>query len=326
METKVMSARDIEEMIKRFPQYTHSWVKGREIMYNYQGIWCHPKLLEGIISAQQTFKAQPSDVFLCSHPKSGTTWLKAIAFAIVTRQKFDESNTPLLTNIPHNCIPSLEKNIEQILENRHIDNSCITPIATHLSYNLLPESIRASNCKIVYIYRDIKDVIVSYYHFMLGRLNVPIEDAPFEEAFDEFCQGINVFGPIWDHLSGFAKASLERPEITLLLKYEDMIKDPTSNVKRLAEFIGYPFTTQEEKEGVIERIIKMCSFENLSKLEVNKSGIQNGERARAIVSENRLYFRKGKVGDWENHFTDEMKEKIDKLINEKLSHTGLVLK
>ncbi|KAM0048308.1 putative flavonol 3-sulfotransferase [Helianthus debilis subsp. tardiflorus] len=70
----------------------------------------------------------------------------------------------------------------------------------------------------------------------------------------------------------------------------------------------------------------MTSFENLSKIEVNKSGIQNGEHTRALVSENRLYFRKGKVGDWENHFTDEMNEKIDKLINEKLSHTGLVLK
>ncbi|KAJ0837233.1 putative quercetin-3-sulfate 4'-sulfotransferase [Helianthus annuus] len=292
-------------------------------MYNYQGIWCHPKLLQGIISAQQTFMAQPSDVFLCRHPKSGTTWLKAIAFAIITRQNFDESNTPLLTNLPHNLIPSLQKNSEQ---NRHIDNSCITPIATHLPYNLLPESIPASNCKIVYIYRNIKDVIVSYYHFLCGIHKVPIEDAPFEEAFDEFCRGFNVFGPYWDHILGYAKASLERPDITLLLKYEDMIKDPTSHVKRLAEFIGYPFTTQEEREGVIERIQKMCSFENLSKLEVNKSGIQNGEHTRALVSENRLYFRKGNVGDWENHFTDEMNEKIDKLINEKLSHTGLVLK
>ncbi|KAF5821936.1 Flavonol 4'-sulfotransferase [Helianthus annuus] len=52
-------------------------------------------------------------------------------------------------------------------------------------------------------------------------------------------------------MSGYSKASLERPEIFLFLKYEDMKKDPTSNVKRLAEFIGYPFTTQEEKEGVI---------------------------------------------------------------------------
>ncbi|MFS8027118.1 putative quercetin-3-sulfate 4'-sulfotransferase [Helianthus anomalus] len=292
-----MSTRDIEEMIKTLPQHTLSWLKGRLTLYNYQGI---------------------------CHPKSGTTWLKAIVFAIITRQKFDDSNTPLLTTMPHNLIPSLEKNIEQILENRHIDNSYITPIATHLPCNLLPESIQASNCKIVYIYRDVKDVIVSFYHFLCGIHKVPIEDAPFEEAVDEFCRGFNGFGPYWDHILGYAKASLERPDITLLLKYEDMIKDPTINVKRLAEFIGYPFTAQEEKEGVIESIIKMTSFENLSNLEVNKTGLQQGERV--VVPENRLYFRKGKVGDSENHFTDEMNEKIDKLIDEKLGHTGLVLK
>ncbi|KAF5821927.1 putative quercetin-3-sulfate 4'-sulfotransferase [Helianthus annuus] len=89
-----------------------------------------------------------------------------------------------------------------------------------------------------------------------------MEDASFEEAFDEFSQGISLCGPYWDHISGYSKASLERPEIFLFLKYEDMKNDPTGNVKRLAEFIGYPFTTQEEKEGVIEEsIIKMCSFE-----------------------------------------------------------------
>ncbi|KAM0048307.1 putative quercetin-3-sulfate 4'-sulfotransferase [Helianthus debilis subsp. tardiflorus] len=243
METTKTQVRDIEEMIKTLPQYTHSWVKGREIMYNYQGIWCLPKLLQGIISAQQTFKPQPSDVFLCSHPKSGTTWLKAIAFAIVNRQNFDESNTPLLTNLPHNLIPSLHSE-----HNRHIDNSCITPIATHLPYNLLPESIRASNCKIVYLYRNIKDVIVSYYHFLCGIHKVPIKDAPFEEAFDEFCRGISVFGPYWDHLSGFAKASLERPVITLLLKYEDMIKDPTSNVRDLRSSLGIPLHRKKRKK------------------------------------------------------------------------------
>ncbi|KAJ0837224.1 putative quercetin-3-sulfate 4'-sulfotransferase [Helianthus annuus] len=321
--TQVMSTRDIEEMIKTLPQHTLSWLKGRLTLYNYQGIWFNTKLLVGVILAQQSFKARPNDLFLRSHPKSGTTWLKAIVFAIITRQKFDEPNTPLLTTMPHNLIPSLEKNIEQILENRH-NNSCLTAITSNIPYNILPESIRASNCKIVYIYRNIKDVIVSYYHFLCGIHKVPIEDAPFEEAFDEFCRGFNVFGPYWDHILGYAKASLERPDITLLLKYEDMIKDPTSNVKRLAEFIGYPFTAQEEKEGVIESIIKMTSFENLSNLEVNKSGLQQGERV--VVPENRLYFRKGKVGDSENHFTDEMNEKIDKLIDEKLGHTGLVLK
>ncbi|KAJ0564061.1 putative quercetin-3-sulfate 4'-sulfotransferase [Helianthus annuus] len=127
------------------------------------------------------------------------------------------------------------------------------------------------------------------------------------------------YGPYWDHILGYWKASLERPERILILKYDDLRKEPTSNVKRLAEFIGYPFSVNEEKAGVVDDIIKLCSFENLSNLEVNKTGKREGGSL-----ENRLYFRKAEDGDWKNYFTDEMKEKIDKLTDEKLGHTSLV--
>nr|P52837.1 RecName: Full=Flavonol 4'-sulfotransferase; Short=F4-ST [Flaveria chlorifolia]AAA33343.1 flavonol 4'-sulfotransferase [Flaveria chlorifolia] len=320
METTKTQFESMAEMIKKLPQHTCSSLKGRITLYKYQDFWGLQNNIEGAILAQQSFKARPDDVFLCSYPKSGTTWLKALAYAIVTREKFDEFTSPLLTNIPHNCIPYIEKDLKKIVENQN--NSCFTPMATHMPYHVLPKSILALNCKMVYIYRNIKDVIVSFYHFGREITKLPLEDAPFEEAFDEFYHGISQFGPYWDHLLGYWKASLERPEVILFLKYEDVKKDPTSNVKRLAEFIGYPFTFEEEKEGVIESIIKLCSFENLSNLEVNKSGNSKG----FLPIENRLYFRKAKDGDWKNYFTDEMTEKIDKLIDEKLSATGLVLK
>ncbi|GKA46844.1 flavonol 4'-sulfotransferase [Tanacetum coccineum] len=285
----------MEENFKTLPQHTCRWSKGRLIYYKYKGFWNVQELHEGIM-AQRSFKAQPSDVLLCSFPKTGTSWLKALAFAI--------------------------KDLKQIEENHK--NSCFPLVATHLPYTCLPKSAIASNCKIVYIYRNIKDVIVSYYNFVRARLNVPMEDALFEEAFQEFCQGISAYGPYWDHLLGYWKGSLERPGTILLLKYEDMKGDTSSNVKRLAEFIGYPFSVKEEKAGMVESIIKLCSFQNLSHLEVNKSGKHRPEEPDAI--ENRLYFRKAKDGDWEDYLTDEMKEKIDKLIDEKLKDTGLVLK
>ncbi|XP_076915598.1 flavonol 4'-sulfotransferase-like [Bidens hawaiensis] len=310
------------EMLKTLPRHTCNWLKGRLTVYKYQNLWTFPHFVEAIASAQQSFKARPSDVFLCSFPKSGTTWLKALVFAITTRDKFDTiSNSPLLTNLPHNCLPFLEKQLEQIVANQK-NNLNTMHVATHLPYNCLPQSILASNCKMVYIYRNVKDVMVSYYHFAREIAKLSIEDAPFEEAFDDFCQGITLGGSYWDHILGYWKASLEKPETILLLKYEDMKKEPTANVKRLADFIGCPFTIEEEKADVMENIIKLCSFENLSNLQVNQSGCSNG----VLAIENRLYFRKAKDGDWKNYFTDELIEKIDKLIDEKLGATGLVLK
>ncbi|MFS7956292.1 putative flavonol sulfotransferase-like protein [Helianthus anomalus] len=309
----------MEEVVETLPQHTCSWLKGKITMHKYQDFWTSKQLLVGGILAQQSFKAEPSDVLLCSAPKTGTTWLKSLAFAIVTREKYDESATPLLTKLVHECVPFLERQVEEIEGNRK--NSSLPLVATHLPYASLPNSVAASNCKIVYIYRNIKDVIVSNYHFRREAMKLSMEDAPFEEAFEEFCQGISSYGPYWDHILGYWKASLETPERILFLKYEDLKRKPTSNVKRLAEFIGHPFSVNEEKAGVVDNIIKLCSFENLSNLEVNKTGKPEGGSL-----ENRLYYRKAEDGDWKNYFTDEMKEKIDKLTDEKLGHTGLVLK
>ncbi|KAD2806080.1 hypothetical protein E3N88_39457 [Mikania micrantha] len=283
----------MEETIKTLPQHTCSWLKNRFILYKHENVWNKKEFLEEKVLAQQQFKADPSDIFLCSFLKTGTTWLKALVFAIITREKFDESTSPLLNTLPHDCIFFLERDLEKIEENRK--NSCFPPINTHMHYHSLPESILTSNCKIVYIYRNMKDV--------LGILN---------------------YGPYWDHILGYWKASLEKPEIFLFIKYEDMKKHPTTNVKRLAEFIGHPFTIEEEKAGVIQNIIKLCSFENLSSLEVNKSG--NHRAGQSQVIENRLFFRKAEDEEWKDYFTEEMIEKIDKLIDEKLGATGLVLK
>ncbi|KAL4577732.1 hypothetical protein LXL04_013845 [Taraxacum kok-saghyz] len=211
----------------------------------------------------ESYKANPNDVLLCSYPKSGTTWLKALAYAIVTREKFDASSSPLLTTLPHDCVPCLEFDPKTSFD--------LPIIAAHLPYTCLPESFIASNCKIVYIYRNTKDVIVSYYHYAREMVKLNVEDAPFEGAFDEFCQGISFYGPYWDHILGYWKSSQENPDRLLFLKYEDMKVDATSNVKRLAEFIGHPFSIEEEKAGVVENIIKLCSFKNLSNLQVTKA-------------------------------------------------------
>ncbi|KAK6788554.1 hypothetical protein RDI58_012352 [Solanum bulbocastanum] len=42
-------------------------------IYNYQGFWESPRIIEGVIACQQQFQAQDSDIILVTPPKSGTT-------------------------------------------------------------------------------------------------------------------------------------------------------------------------------------------------------------------------------------------------------------
>jgi len=53
--------------------------------YQYEGFWYPLFHLPGMLFAQEHFKPQPNQVILSSFPKCGTTWLKALAFAVMTR-------------------------------------------------------------------------------------------------------------------------------------------------------------------------------------------------------------------------------------------------
>ncbi|CAL5413741.1 unnamed protein product [Camellia sinensis] len=134
------------------------------------------------------------------------------------------------------------------------------------------------------------------------------------------CRGVSSYGPFWDHVLGYWKASQERPDKVLFLKYEDMKEDPISHFKVLAKFMGFPFSVEEDRQGVIEEISKLCIFDNLKDLEVNKT------HKNDFGHPNSAYFRKGEVGDWANYLTPSMVERMNKLMKEKFSNTDLNFK
>ncbi|KAM3380948.1 flavonol 4'-sulfotransferase [Capsicum galapagoense] len=291
------------------------WVSDQ--IYQYKGTWYSTNVLQGLlVLQQQQFEPKPNSVLLASYPKSGTTWLKALLFAITNRSQHDNFSThPLLSSNPHELVPYLESYALNHPTNP-TPNSCL--IQSHLAFNGLPESITGDNykCKIVYVFRDAKDVLVSFWYFVekLRRKDMPF--ISLAEAFDRFTKGYSPFGPFWDHVMGYYKASLEFPERVLFLKYEDLKKDPIFNAKRLAEFLGQPFSLEEESEGIVERIIELCSFEKLRNLEVNKEGTYSGSFSLTIA--NNIFFRQGKVGDSKNHLSKEMIEVFDDITKQKL--------
>ncbi|EOY13565.1 Sulfotransferase 2A [Theobroma cacao] len=114
------------------------------------------------------------------------------------------------------------------------------------------------------------------------------------------------------------KMSLEHPEKVLFLKYEDLKEDIASNLKTLADFLGYPFSEEEIRQGVVEEISKLCSFETLKSLEVNVTGERPVGRLK-----NSAFFRNGKVGDWVNFISQEMADRMKQLSEERYGDSGL---
>ncbi|XP_040945780.1 cytosolic sulfotransferase 16-like [Gossypium hirsutum] len=189
-------------------------------------------------------------------------------------------------------------------------------LSTHLLYSLFPTRMTDNTmaCRFLYVCRNPKDVLVSKWYFVNKLRPKKMPPLSLEETFDLFCKGYGLF---WDHVLGYWKASVELSKKVLFLKYEDVKKEPLGCVRKVAEFLGVPFTLEEENKEIVEQIVKLCCFESMSNQDVNKLDKRYQQR---LVS-NSDFFRKGEVGDWVNHLSPEMAEKLDQITEQKLQDT-----
>ena len=291
----------------------------------HEGFWYPEHQLAPTLAMRDTFVARPTDIILATIPKSGTTWLKALVYCVVHRGHHapaDERH-PLLVCSPHEVVPFLHS----IYENHRsaspvpVLEEMPSPrvLAVHAPFTALPPSVRESACRVVYLCRDPKDTFVSLRHYVDKIKPEGSAMTPFAEAFDLFCDGVSPFGPVWDNMAEYWKKSMARPEEVVFLRYEDLKEDTVGNVRRLAAFLGCPFTDEEAERGVPEAIVTLCSMDKMRSVKANRDGMHWNGRSRF---KNSAFFRKGEVGDWKAHMTLDMARRLDGIVEEKLRGIG----
>ncbi|XP_037456124.1 cytosolic sulfotransferase 17-like [Triticum dicoccoides] len=315
-QSKSISPKDL---ISTLPTSSDDRCSGPLVLYkNY---WLRFTVLERILLAQVTMKPRDDDIILATQPKSGTTWLKALAFAITNRGRYGFGDHPLLTQHPQHLVPSIELHGPG---RDHTDlNALASPrlLSTHIPMSLLPpEMTPSSGRRVVYLCRDPKDKFVSRWHFDNKIFHGSAME--LDKAYDLFCRGLSPYGPFWEHYLEYWKASLATPDKVLFLKYEEIKEDSVGVVRKLAVFLGVPFSQEEESSRVPEEVARVCSFETLRSLQVNQVSVVN-EHGNHRFPANSAFFRKGQVGDWANHMSREMGEKMDQITKEKLKGSGL---
>ncbi|KAF5744250.1 putative Flavonol 4'-sulfotransferase [Tripterygium wilfordii] len=307
----------VESLKAKLDQLPRESFAGAFNLYEWEGFWYHQDLIKCGMAIKSKFEALDDDVILTTSMKTGTTWLKALVLCIMKSQSLKEGEEdPLEKANPQASLKSLE----EIYFNPNPNISGISSprlFHTHFPYKALPDSVKNSNCKIVYLVRNPKDTFVSMWDFLNKAKGPNQPGIPFERAFASFSKGVHLYGPFFDHALEYWTESLNRPDKVLVLKYEDLKRDPKEQVKRLASFLGKPFAKEEDIDSVIWR----CSIERLKNLEVNKTGVTDTVRKMP----NSTFFRLGVVGDWKNHFTAEMSDSLDQVKRKKLEGSGLDL-
>ncbi|KAL7147707.1 hypothetical protein ABFS83_06G125000 [Erythranthe nasuta] len=278
------------ELLQTLEQQTY-W--DGSLMVKYQGFWYVKRFFRREFTSHKNFKEKDSDIILSTLPKAGTTWLKALAFSIVNRNTIyrDIDQNPLLTCNPHTLVPFIIT-FEENNPNQLHQTTDPRIFATHVPFKTLANLIRESACKIIYLCRNPLDQFVSARHFLTANKLEKDHASPLglDESFDMFCEGTHPYGPFWEHMTGYWNAHLENPRKVLFLKYEDMKEDIVFNVKKIADFLGCPFSSEEEERGMVEEISKMCSFQSLKNVD------KNGYSVKGLFK-NSTFFRKGEVGE-----------------------------
>lgn len=276
-------------------------------MYKYKDVTL-PEFVVNKLENIENFETSSEDIWVVSFPRSGTTWLQEIVYLIQNKvdtlyaqSKFLDTRFPYLEFM----IPGIEE-VEKMSPPRLIKS--------HLPYSMLPKSVHEKNPKIIYIARNPKDVVVSYYYFV--RLLYPVTryDGEFKDFFDLFIHDKVMYAPWWRHVEEFWDR--RHDDNILFLTYEDLKKDTEGTIDKLADFLGKTLTKEQKV-----KIIQHCSFENMKKNPTTNHswfetlGVSDPKKGE--------FMRKGCVGDWANHFTEDMNLKMNQMVAYKFRNSDL---
>ncbi|XP_076991052.1 sulfotransferase 1C4 [Tamandua tetradactyla] len=255
------------------------------------------------------FQAKPDDLLISTYPKAGTTWTQEIVDLIQNEGDIEKSKrAPTHIRFPFIewIIPPLKSGLEQA-------NAMPSPrnLKTHLPFHLLPPSFLENKCKIIYVARNPKDNMVSYYHFQRMNKALPAPGT-WEEYFEAFLSGKVCWGSWHDHVKGWWEARVQH--CILYLFYEDMKKNPKHEIQKIAEFIG-----KNLDDEVLDKIAHHTSFD------VMKCNSMANYSSMPTIMDNSIspFMRKGAVGDWKNYFTVAQNERFDEDYKKKMADTTL---
>jgi hypothetical protein len=239
------------------------------------------------------FTVYTSDMFLVSYPKSGNTWARfLIANLLAPDQEISFRNID-------DFVFGWNKEWRQLESAKH-------PRFIKSHWRMFGHFPR-----FIYFFRDGRDALVSYYHFMKARNNYTIS---FSEFLDTYMgDKILLYGRWHEHVGEALIAASRRPDNhSLILKYEDMLVSPFEVAKDIAQFCNFTVTDAE-----IAAALEKCSFAKLQETE-QKHGPEHLEKPYT-------FFRKGTSGQWKEMFSQSDLDKFYRVAGPMLEALGYSL-
>lgn len=213
----------------------------------------------------------PDDVFVASYPKSGNTWVRLLLTEVLAAPEEQGDGWER----HHRVVPDLYRHREWA------DN------ASRPRYMKTHEAWFDRYPRCLYIVRDGRDTMVSYYHYLQG----------FRDdlgSFSHFLRHEANWPTYWHvHAERAITAAAERPDDFLIVRFEDLKTDDFAELRRMVSFCGI-----DAEENDIVRATEQCRFDRLKKKEQRHGHPDKADEAGS-------FFRSGSTRQWADYFSDE---------------------
>ncbi|WP_010529270.1 sulfotransferase domain-containing protein [Lentibacillus jeotgali] len=243
------------------------------------------------MSANRIYTCQEDDICLVAYPKSGNNFLLFLVAMLLYRKKMDwATKGEMIQNVSSEPIENLP--------NPHL-------VWSHDRYD-------PSYPKVIYLVRDPRDVVISYYHHFRKYYG---ESRDFDKFFEAFMEG-DVGPGMWD---ASIESWLDNQEKVkngfLLVKYEELLENTSKEAKRIISFLNLDRSEQEINEAV-----NWASFDNMKTLEQKQQTHLNGPSP--LVNQNMPFVREGKANNWKSVLSNEQQQQINQAFDTTLSRLG----
>lgn len=178
-----------------------------------------------------------NDVWLASYPKSGNTWVRSM---IATGLSGDR--------------PSRD-DIGRIIPYVGFHKNCKFRTASGGRIIKTHERFLPIYHKSVYIVRDWREVCVSYFYFEKRHDRFSGSLPEFVEMFQHGT--VDGYGSWADNVSRWLSAARKDEPNILIVRYEDIVKNPLHEIQKIFEYLGLVSKLN------FEEIIRLNSFENM---------------------------------------------------------------
>lgn len=240
----------------------------------------HYKTRLSLELGHKLIKQRPGDRYIVAHPRSGSTWLRTVIVNVLEPEA--RSNPDVFNAV----IPGVSIRSSWFRVRRQEGDRIIS---SHTWY-------RRDIPKAVYLVRDGRDVLVSFYHYLITRRQ-GVETLSFAKFFDEYCKGR--YGYIWpEHVESWLLTGKdEMGDRLMVVRFEDMKADTEGVIGSILSFLNI-----SEEPGRLRSAIEDARIERMRKIERSRIGELNVR--------DQSFYRGGRSGQWQDYFTPEIEEKF----------------